>query len=238
MALTSKVLSSIQRAGQAVHDAQQLVNAALESQAARVAAAMTQKVAVTESETLFKDWKALTELEGEFSAVDARLRDIFAAASKVGSDAVAVVPSTTAEAPGKAKKSPKQNAAPGQKGRKAKQAAVAEEASVAKAHVKRAKKAAKAPEAQADGEAAAAVEKSPKQKRAPAADKAPRIKNDVKALAALETVLNRDSFTPIKLAQIALDASIPMGSINAAVRKLTDQKLIIESEEKGSYKLA
>ena len=53
---------------------------------------------MTESETLFKDWKALTELEGEFSAVDARLRDIFAAASKVGSDAVAVVPSTTAEA--------------------------------------------------------------------------------------------------------------------------------------------
>ena len=60
MALTSKVLSSIQRAGQAVHDAQQLVNAALESQAARVAAAMSQKVAVSESEILFKDWKALT----------------------------------------------------------------------------------------------------------------------------------------------------------------------------------
>ena len=61
---------------------------------------MTQKVAVTESETLFKDWKALTELEGEFGAVNARLRDIFAVASKVGRDSAAdSTPSVTSKVP-------------------------------------------------------------------------------------------------------------------------------------------
>ena len=238
MALSSKLLSAIQRAGQAVHDAQQLLTTALESQASRVAAAMAQKMAVAESETLFNDWKALTELEGEFGAVNARLRDIFAAASKVGSDAVAVAHAAAAEAPGKAKKSPKQNAASASKGRKAKHAAVAEAATVAKAPLKRAKKAANAQEAQADGETAAAAEKSPKQKKAPAADGAPKIKNDAKVLTFLQTVLNLDTYTPISQAQIAQSAGIPTGSIAAALRKLTDQKLIIESEEKGSYKLA
>ena len=227
MALSSKLLSAIQRAGQAVHDAQQLLTTALESQASRVAAAMAQKVAVAESETLFKDWKALTELEGEFGAVNARLRDIFAVASKVGRDSAAdSTPSVTSKAPSKAKKSPKQRASAAPKGRKAKQVPVGEEGGAVKVPVKRAKKMAsvKARAAQAEGDDATG-------------NSTPKIKNDAKVLTFLETALSRETFTPISQTQIAQSAGIPLGSIAAALRKLTEQKLVIESEEKGSYKL-
>ena len=60
--------------------------------------------------------------------------------------------------------------------------------------------------------------------------------NNAKVLGFLETVLNRDGFTHIAQARIAEGANIPKGSINLAMRQLTEQKRVIEGD-RGHYKL-
>ena len=60
--------------------------------------------------------------------------------------------------------------------------------------------------------------------------------NNAKVLNFLETVLNRDGFTHIAQARIAEGANIPKGSINLAMRQLTEQKRVVEGD-RGHYKL-
>lgn len=93
--LSSKNLSSIQKAGQAVHDASEVIAATVRTQAESMVASMATAPFSAESEQSISRFKTLSKLSLGLSAVEAQLQDLYSIAADLASPVsdVIVLPS-------------------------------------------------------------------------------------------------------------------------------------------------
>jgi hypothetical protein len=97
MSLSPKNLSSIQKAGQAVHDSSVVIAAAVRTQAESMVTSMSTAPFSVESEQLISRFKTLSKLCQGLGAVEAQLQEIYAIAADLASPAsdVILLPSIT-----------------------------------------------------------------------------------------------------------------------------------------------
>jgi hypothetical protein len=96
MSLSSKNLSSIQKAGQAVHDASAAISTTVRTQAESMVACMSAAPFSAESEQSISRFKTLAKLSQGLGAVEAQLQELYALATDLASPAsdVIMLPST------------------------------------------------------------------------------------------------------------------------------------------------
>jgi hypothetical protein len=97
MSLSPKNLSSIQKAGQAVHDSSVVIATAVRTQAESMVASMSTAPFSVESEQLISRFKTLSKLSQGLGAVEAQLQDLYAMAADLTNPAsdVILLPSIT-----------------------------------------------------------------------------------------------------------------------------------------------
>ena len=97
MSLSPKNLSSIQKAGQAVHDSSVVISAVVRTQAESMVASMSTSPFSSESEQLISRFKTLSKLSQGLSAVEVQLQELYAIAADLANPAsdVILLPSIT-----------------------------------------------------------------------------------------------------------------------------------------------
>jgi hypothetical protein len=95
MSLSPKNLSSVQKAGQAVHDASEAIAATVRTQAESMVASMSTSPFSAESEQAISRFKTLSKLSQGLAAIEAQLQELYVLASDLASPAsdVIVLPS-------------------------------------------------------------------------------------------------------------------------------------------------
>ncbi len=91
MSLSPKNLSSIQKAGQAVHDSSVVIAAVVRTQAESMVSSMANAPFSMESEQLISRFKTLSKLSQGLSAVEAQLQELYAMASDLANPASDVI---------------------------------------------------------------------------------------------------------------------------------------------------
>lgn len=91
MSLSQKNLSFIQKAGQAVHSASQVVSASVQAQAESTVASVASQPFGTESEQAITRFKMLARLNQGLISVEAQLQELFSIATELASPASDVV---------------------------------------------------------------------------------------------------------------------------------------------------
>jgi hypothetical protein len=91
MSLSPKNLSSIQKAGQAAHDATEAIAATVRTQAESMVANMASAPFSAESEQAISRFKTLSQLSQGLTAVEAQLQELYAVASDLASAASDVI---------------------------------------------------------------------------------------------------------------------------------------------------
>lgn len=86
MSIPTHILSTLQRAGQAVFDAHTELTAATKSQASRVSESLEMNPFALENDALFSNWKDMARLAQEVQNVEAQLRALYATASAMSAD--------------------------------------------------------------------------------------------------------------------------------------------------------
>ena len=227
MSLTPTHLSALQQAGAAVFTADAELKNAVQAYAERVTAAMQANPFGLGNDALFENWKRVARLSQTVAGIEEELKKVFFMAEELmGEDTPAVqsVPTLAApvaEAPAPApaedqlaptdvrikstRKTARKAAAP-----VAKSAKPAKPAKPAKAPVA----------ASATVNATAAVK--PAASKAASAAPAALGGNAGKLLQHLQGLLNTQEFLPFNQSASALVTGIPLGSMTAALRKLTD----------------
>jgi hypothetical protein len=96
MSLSPKNLSSVQKAGQAVHDASEAIGATVRTQAESMVASMSTSPFSAESEQAISRFKTLSKLSQGLAAVEAQLQELYVLASDLASSVSDVIglPST------------------------------------------------------------------------------------------------------------------------------------------------
>jgi hypothetical protein len=91
MSLSSKNLSSIQKAGQATHDASEAIAATVRTQAESMVSSMATAPFSAESEQAISRFKTLSKLSQGLAAVEAQLQELYAVAAELASSASDVI---------------------------------------------------------------------------------------------------------------------------------------------------
>ena len=91
MSLSQKNFSSIQKAGQAVHDSSVVIAAVVRAQAESMVASMANAPFSVESEQLISRFKTLSKLSQGLSAVEVQLQELYAMASDLANPASDVI---------------------------------------------------------------------------------------------------------------------------------------------------
>ena len=221
--ISEQLLKSIQQAGAAVHAATSKIQTLTERQANVVNQSMASNPFGLENDSLVDEWKLLARVAHELRGMDSRLRGLYesvpAQAANARGQVLVALPVEAKAKPAKARKvsakAREKVAAPkGKRGRKAKAA----ESDTA------------ASSAAADPAAITDVVSKPA--------KAFKIKgNDAKVLAYLESVINAETFTPVRQADVSKGAGIPQGSVARAIMQLLKHNVIVQGS-KGEFKKA
>ena len=97
MSLSPKNLSSIQKAGQAVHDSSMVIAAVVRTQAESMVASMSTAPFSVESEQLISRFKTLSKLSQGLGAVESQLQELYSIAAELANPAsdVILLPSIT-----------------------------------------------------------------------------------------------------------------------------------------------
>lgn len=224
MSLTPTHLSALQQAGAAVFTADAELKNAMQAYAERVTAAMQANPFGLGNDALFENWKRVARLSQTVAGIEEELKKVyFMAEELMGEDTPAVqsvptlaAPVAEAPAPAPAEDQLAPTDVRIKSTRKTARKAAAPVAKSAKPA-----KPAKAPVmASATVNATAAVK--PAASKVASAAPAALGGNAGKLLQHLQGLLNTQEFLPFNQSSSALVTGIPLGSMTAALRKLTD----------------
>ena len=215
MSITPKTLSAIQKAGEAIDTARQVLAAAVTDHAARVMNAIKHNPTNPDNESSLDAWKALTQLARHVESAEQQFRSIYFTAEKLVMPEVQVLPAL-----GHQKAAPK--ALPATSEPQVQDV-------IAKPSIKKTRKPKVSGSVPAAPVAAAST---------PAAPSTGKIsKNDQKVLSHLAAVLTSSSWTRLTQQSIAQGSGIPNGSVAASLNRLiAAKKLAVDPQ--GQYRLA
>jgi len=240
MSLSSSTLAAIQKVGAAAFNADEKLKKEVLAYAQRVNAAISNNAYNLGNDSLIENWKVVARLSQSLVGIEAELQKLFQVASLLSDDQPTVRDVPVLAAPvSKAKKT----AAPAVKvnakaGKTAAQPVAAKEAS-AKRAVK--KVVANAVDLTPVDVVAKPVKKkaNPKSKvskttAASATDKPAVLGgNAAKLLAYLERTLNATEFSTLNQTVASKETGIPLGSMTAAIKKLTETGCISAAADGG-----
>lgn len=217
MSITPKTLSTIQKAGEAIDTARQVLASAVTDHASRVMNAIKHNPTNPDNESSLDAWKALTQLARDVESAEQQFRAIYFTAAKLVIPEVQVLPAL-----GHQKAAPK--ALPATSEPQVQDV-------IAKPAVKKTRKLKVSGSVSVPAAPVAAAS-------TPAASSTGKIsKNDQKVLTHLSTVLSSGSWTRLTQQSIALGSGIPNGSVAASLNRLiTAKKLAVDPQ--GQYRLA
>jgi hypothetical protein len=211
MSLSQRNLSSIQKAGQAVHSAAEAISATVRTQAENMVANVANNPFGAESEQALTQFRTLARLSQDLIAVEQHLQGLFATATALArpeSDVVIVLPSRRSTAVLT----------------EAVLDVMAKPEKVAKLDKVKVK-------------AAKAVQKKIK-KQSKKADKPTALTvNDTKLLEFLQTHLKADDWTTMTGAAMSQGSGLPLGSVGVSLKKILAMGSV-KKGERGSYQLA
>ena len=260
MSLSSATLTAIQKVGAAAFTADEKLKNEVKEYADRVHAAISKNPYNLGNDTLIENWKVAARLSKTLAGIEAELQKVFQVASELtdaDQPSVAVAPEQVA--PEQSKPAPvvrKSKAKPVVAPTVVEPTAAKKASKPGKTIVRAAKKSAKlkAP-IEADVVLADVVTKPKKKKTAAAKVKAvtkpakkvatpkatPAIVEKVSTLAGnpaklfayFENLLNENDFTAVNQTLASQQTGIPLGSMTAAIKKLTDLGRITAAEDGG-----
>lgn len=209
MTLTPKILAIIQKAGNAVFNADAALKEAVADSAKKVSDAMTKNPFDGHHDSLYEDWKNVARISQAMSTIEAELKSLYALA---GGEPVRKVPKLALSAP---------KAAPLEV-----LTAIDVTDVVAKRTPRKLKGAKKASKPAAKKSVSGGVNDVKRARRAKGQD------NSAKVLAHLQTVLNDQAFSKLNQSSVAVAIGLPKGSIGASVKKLIQEGKVIQGEGK------
>lgn len=215
MSLSTSVLTAIQKVGAAAFTADEKLKAAARDYAERVSAAITKNPYDLGNDSLISNWKTVARLSQTLEDIEEELKNVYQVASSlVGDDQTSAreVPASAAPVQAKAVKKAAKAA------RTAKQEASKPDLSPVDVVAKPRKAAAKSKPLKGGNGAIKPL--------------APN-SNPARLLAHLAPMLNSDGFTEVSQTQVAKDTGIPLGSMTAAIKKLTETGWIVTGPNGG-----
>lgn len=221
MSLSSATLSAIQQAGSAAYAADTELKNAVKDYAARVNAAMSANPYGLGNDALFENWKVVARLSQTMSGIEEELKKVY----RVGSELIADDQPSVRELPALA--APKKPVAGQALGRQQDLTTTdvvvkRKKKKTATSKTRKLKTQANSRPAKPTGTATSPVELSG---------------NAAKLLQHLKTLLDANKFTVINQTVVGQATGIPLGSMTAAIKKLTASGAIMAGPT-GSFKLA
>lgn len=217
MSLSTSVLTAIQKVGAAAFTADEKLKSAARDYAERVSAAITKNPYDLGNDSLISNWKTVARLSQTLEDIEEELKNVYQVASGLIGDEQPSARETAVQAAPKAKAVKKAAKA----ARAAKpEVAIKPELSPVEVVAKPRRK------------AAAPKTKTAKSGNGAAKPLAPS-SNPAKLLAHLAPSLNTDGFTEISQTQVAKETGIPLGSMTAAIKKLTETGWLVTGPNGG-----
>lgn len=220
MSLSSATLSAIQQAGAAAYAADTELKNAVEDYAARVNAAMSANPYGLGNDALFENWKVVARLSQTIGGIEEELKKVYRVASELIADdqpSVREIPALAAP------KRPSAGQALGsQHDLTTTDVVVKRKKKTAASKTRKLKTKANSRPARPTGAATSPLELSG---------------NAAKLLQHLKTLLDANKFAVINQTAVGQATGIPLGSMTAAIKKLTASGAIIAGPT-GSFKLA
>jgi hypothetical protein len=220
MSLSSATLSALQQAGSAAYAADTELKNAVKDYAARVNAAMSANPYGLGNDALFENWKVVARLSQTMSGIEEELKKVYRVASELIADDQPSVRELPALA---APKRPVAGQALGsQQDLTTTDVVVKRKKKTATPKTRKLKTKANSRPAKPTGTATSPVELSG---------------NAAKLLQHLKTLLDANKFAVINQTVVGQATGIPLGSMTAAIKKLTASGAIMAGPS-GSFKLA
>lgn len=248
MSLSSSTLTAIQKVGSAAFTADEKLKKEVQAYAERVSAAISKNAYNLGNDTLIENWKVVARLSQTLAGIEAELKKVFQVASELTADdqpTVRDVPMLPAPEKS-ASKVKKVAVSPVTVKANTKKTAAKPVAPVVVAPKKVAKKSVVS---SADLTPVDVVVKSSKKAATPkvkvskpkakpkatgASDKsAVPVGNAAKLLGYFERTLNSNEFSAVSQTVVAQETGIPLGSMTAAIKKLTETGCITATPDGG-----
>ncbi|OHC78148.1 MAG: hypothetical protein A3H24_07225 [Rhodoferax sp. RIFCSPLOWO2_12_FULL_60_11] len=220
MSLSSATLSAIQQAGSAAYAADTELKNAVKDYAARVNAAMSANPYGLGNDALFENWKVVARLSQTISGIEEELKKVY----RVASELIADDQPSVRELPALA--APKRPSAGQALGRQ-------QDLTTTDVVVKRKKKTA----ASKTRKLKTKANSRPSKPTGTATSPVELGGNAAKLLQHLKALLDANKFTVINQTAVGQATGIPLGSMTAAIKKLTASGAIMAGPT-GSFKLA
>lgn len=249
MSLSTSTLAAIQKVGSAAFAADEKLKKEVEAYAERVSAAISKNAYNLGNDTLIENWKVVARLSQTLAGIEAELKKVFQVASELTADDqptvrdVPVLPAPVKSA----SKVKKVAASPVTVKVKTKKTAAKSVAPVVVAPKNAVKKSVASSAdltpvdmvVKSSKKAATPKVKVSKPKATGASDKsAVPVGNAAKLLAYFERTLNSNEFSAVSQTVASQETGIPLGSMTAAIKKLTETGCITAAPDGGLKLLA
>jgi len=213
MSISPEAVSAIQRAGQAIHEAQQSLATETSEHASRVAQAISSNAFGAENDAYFVHWKSVARMAQSMLAIEEQLKQMFFSAGEIAMNGN-----------GSASRSrkPLQLAA----------SHVIDAVDVTPQRAPRQLKKKRMVRARASAKAAPGVPS----RRSQVSNSGLK-GNAGRVLDFLQTKIGKEAFGRVTHAEIASGAPVPTGSVGAAISALVSKGLLVEGN-RGEYRLA
>ena len=215
MSISPEAVSAIQRAGQAIHEAQQSLATETSAHASRVAQALSSDAFGAENDAYFVHWKSVARMAQSMLAIEEQLKQMFFSAGEIAMNGS-----------GSASRSrkPLQLAA----------TSVIDAVDVTPQRAPRQLKKMQKRVIRARASAAAAPGVPSRRSQVSSSG----LKGNAgRVLDFLQTKIGKDAFGRVTHAEIASGAPVPTGSVGAAISALVSKGMLVEGN-RGEYRLA
>ncbi|TXT40795.1 MAG: hypothetical protein FD135_923 [Comamonadaceae bacterium] len=248
MSLSTSTLAAIQKVGSAAFTADEKLKKEVEAYAERVSAAISKNAYNLGNDTLIENWKVVARLSQTLAGIEAELKKVFQVASELMADDqptvrdVPMLPAPVKSASKAASKVKKVAVTPVTVKANSKKTAAKPVAPVVVTPKKAVKKSVAS---SADLTPVDVVVKSTKKAATPkvkvskpkatgASDKsAVPVGNAAKLLAYFERTLNSNEFSAVSQTVASQETGIPLGSMTASIKKLTETGCITAAPDGG-----
>jgi hypothetical protein len=216
MSISPEAVSAIQRAGQAIHEAQQSLATETSAHASRVAQALSSDAFGAENDAYFVHWKSVARMAQSMLAIEEQLKQMFFSAGEIAMNGNG---STSRS------RKPLQLAAT--------HVIDAVDVTPQRAPRQLKKKQKRVMRARASATAQPGVLPSRRSQVSNSGLKG----NAGRVLDFLQTKIGKDAFGRVTHAEIASGAPVPTGSVGAAISALVSKGMLVEGS-RGEYRLA
>lgn len=215
MSISPEAVSAIQRAGQAIHEAQQSLATETSAHASRVAQALSSDAFGAENDAYFVHWKSVARMAQSMLAIEEQLKQMFFSAGEIAMNGN-----------GSASKS-----------RKPLQLAATHVIDAVDVTPQRAPRQLKKKRVmRARATASAKATPGVPSRRSQVSNSGLK-GNAGRVLDFLQTKIGKDAFGRVTHAEIASGAPVPTGSVGAAISALVSKGMLVEGN-RGEYRLA